>query len=518
VTAWDDVVAVGIRGTARQPPDPSRWRGELGDDADRLSGDPPHLLLEGAALLTAARRAGGQPVRGVPAPTPAPDEPLTVVGGRLADQVDALLSGNEAVLLEHLLAGLRTRGLVLPVRHGVQLLDLARTRPWLRAAAAAVVGERGRWLAEQNPAWSWVTDLVVPQPLSAPPGPDQIDGVDAVDDRAWREGEPSARLAWLHRILREAPDRGLTLAAEALHPTRGEPAEMRAGIVALLGVQAEPLLEAALDDRAATVRAAAGTRLAHLGCGGYAERMSDRARSWVTVTPARLTVTIPNRLDAAARRDGLGGRDPDTTSPAARGGWLEEVVAAAPLHTWGPPPAVDQLVALSRQASFGAPLRRGWVRRTVIEGHREWARRLLAELPEPVDEVLAVADPADAERAVLAQLAAVTGAKSLNRWLACLLHLPHPWPGAVVEGLAAALVSVPPAGTSQLPQLMVRLATFESPSYANLFARTATLAPAQWQRSISEAGYLLDARRRLDELLDQTTGQQPAAASPQEAM
>ncbi len=508
MTAWDDLVAAAIRGTARQTPDPSGWRTELGDDIDGLPAEPPQLLLDAAALVTAARRAGRRPVRGVTPPQPAPDEHRVVVGGRVPDWVDALLTGSEPILLEHLLAGLRTRGLVLPVRQSVQLLDLARTRPWLQAEAAAAVGERGRWLAAQNPAWSWLPDLIAAQTIATDTVTDGVTG--GLDDLVWREGQPQARLAWLHRALRVAPDQGLAVAAQALHPTRGEPAEVRAAIVGMLDASAEPLLEAALDDRAVTVRTAAAARLTKLGCGGYASRMTERARAWVTVGPSRLTVSLPTRLDESARRDGVGGKDPDKTTTAARGAWLDEVVAATPLAGWADQGGPGRLIGLSLEAPFGASLRHGWARRTVIEGDREWARWLLVDPPEPVDEVLAVADPADAERFVLRRLDAVTR-KTLNGWLACLLHLPHPWPRAVVEGLAAALVRVPPVPSGQLHQLMARLANSESPSYADLFAHTAVLVPAQWEHPVRQAAEILATRRRLDEVLDAA---RPTPAGP----
>src|SRR5262249_56761837 len=101
------------------------------------------------------------------------------------------------------------------------------------------------------------------------------------------------------------PERALALVKETWS---GEKAPDRATIVEELatglGPGDEPFLEAALDDRAKSVRAAAAMVLAALPSSRFATRMADRLRPPVATRRGKLTVELPDDPDAAARRDG----------------------------------------------------------------------------------------------------------------------------------------------------------------------------------------------------------------------
>jgi hypothetical protein len=150
----------------------------------QAAADPAAALLDHAALLTVARRAGRRPERaGSPAPAGPDPRPLVshAAGRRLArilagDPVPGA-SGAEGNLLAEWLTAVVVRGLRPPPQFLPALLDRARrvasTNPdpddaKLRGLVAAAGGPRASWLAGMNPVWSYL--LAEPAPAAiAPP-------------------------------------------------------------------------------------------------------------------------------------------------------------------------------------------------------------------------------------------------------------------------------------------------------------------------------------------------------------
>ena len=101
----------------------------------------------------------------------------------------------------------------------------------------------------------------------------------------------------------------------------------------------EPLLEAALDDRAADVRGWAGYLLAILPGSALGQRMAERALGCLRLDRgadgARLLARPPAGCDAAMRRDGITpGPDAGRSQPARQAHLMLEVLARTPLRTW----------------------------------------------------------------------------------------------------------------------------------------------------------------------------------------
>src|SRR5258707_11002346 len=113
-------------------------------------------LLEAAARLTVARRAGTRPARGIATPPPTPADQGPELPARAGDLLRRVTS--DADLLADLLtvaakAGYRAPAPLLPV-----LLDTAVRTVALRPAVVATLGSRGRWLAAQRADWRRVAD------------------------------------------------------------------------------------------------------------------------------------------------------------------------------------------------------------------------------------------------------------------------------------------------------------------------------------------------------------------------
>jgi uncharacterized protein DUF5691 len=241
-TTWTELLGIALVGADR--------RGERADE-----------VLETAALLGGARRAGWEPPpapRAVADPAPAdhaPEAPATAV-----QILELLLSGAVSVaggpdpLIADWFEHAARNGVRVPHRLITVVLDRATTNHDLRDGATTVVGERGRWLAHYNPQWSWTE----------------------VPDDAWEVCTREQRLVCLRR-LRAADPRAAIALVETTWAS--EPADMRQQILTELargGLVAtdQAFLEAALDDRAASVRKVAEAMVDSLPS---SSRASERA-------------------------------------------------------------------------------------------------------------------------------------------------------------------------------------------------------------------------------------------------
>ncbi len=482
-TAWEELVAVAVVGTARR-----EVPAGVGDGV----GSAPERVLAQAALLAAQRRAGWvAPAAPASLPDPSPDDPRPQASDRALEVLGLLLSGELAVpggvdalvgeWLARAGAGWRVPAAWLPV-----VLDRATAHPAQREATRAVGGPRAAWLAERNPVWAW-----------ARPPQAEVDVAET-----WRLGTREERRALLASMRAAAPDRGRDLLASTF---ASETAADRAAFVAQLETGLapadEPFLEGALDDRSAPVRAAAARLLDGLPTSARAARMVARTLPLVSVAPApratrralppaqhadpRLEVGDPPSPDAAARRDGI--RDPSprgasaprgSLSPRARSArsdpatgshkaaWLTQLVAATPLTAWPahlglPPAAIAALVVGPAPASPG---RAASARSAFLEGleqaatrqrDAEWAEALLRVRPGAVG-LLGVLPAARAHALVAAQ-AATARPPALQGQLGAL---PGPWPRGLslaVMGRFAALGAGLSLSPGMLALLSIRL-------------------------------------------------------------
>ena len=132
------------------------------------------MLLDRAALLTAARRAGRRPDQAEPIPPSDPD-PRPAVSQAAARRLARILGGENSELLTEWLSAIVTRDLRPPAQLLPVLLDRARRvsaahpdpdEARLRGVLATAGGSRARWLAGLNPAWAYL--LAEPEPATAP--------------------------------------------------------------------------------------------------------------------------------------------------------------------------------------------------------------------------------------------------------------------------------------------------------------------------------------------------------------
>jgi hypothetical protein len=338
---FDELVAVATLGVSRKGFAAAGLHG-INDAiaASVRADDPAAALLDAAALLTVAQRAGVRPHR-MPAPLLGPEAPeacvevlqgasepeagarltpaaptaarrtaaegaaaaereLSARGSRLLARTFGLdrLRGSAAFrteLLGDLLIAMCQAGYVLPAPVLPSVLDIASRAPELRPTVASVLGTRGRWLAAHRADWQQVADAApaartgtgataptaasAARPSAPTAGRNEADGGAGGDEtEVWRVGTLAQRRDYLIGLRDRDPRAGLELLAAGW--SRESKAE-RVGLLAVLGrdlaADDEEFLKNALGDRAGEVREVARQLLARLPESAFSRRVADRA-------------------------------------------------------------------------------------------------------------------------------------------------------------------------------------------------------------------------------------------------
>jgi hypothetical protein len=418
MTSWRDLVTASLIGTERAVVPAVSLPGlPPGAEAAGGAGDSAAVLLDRAALATAARRAGRRPDHAEPLPE-CDRDPRPAVSPAAGARLERMLRGEYPGLLAEWLAAAGARGLRPPLQLLPALLDRAcraglagaglagaglagaglagagLAGAGLQRLAAEAGGPRARWLAALNPDWDFVT-------ATGRTGPD-----------TWRLGDASQRRGYLTGLLVSDPDAGRELIAASW---AGAPGRERLEFLAALGGQLrpgdEPALEAALGDPSQDVRARAADLLATLPGSALGRRMAGRALACVRTEPGargpELIITPPADRDDSMRRDGI---PPIPAAPGSarpdRRRLLLEIVARTPLSTWTAAAGLSPAQVAARPAGDWAPaLFSGWARAAIAQRDHDWITALIrlaiagplrfpaAALPA-VKELALVADPA----------------------------------------------------------------------------------------------------------------------------
>ena len=317
----DALLPAALAGTGRRAgaPDPAEpWAAALPADA------PERALLLRAGAHAGAAFAGKRALDGITPTEPAGPEPLAPCAAGAAAYVFGLAQEQETrrVAIEAL-ALMRARGLRLP--HAMLPEVLATGDATLRKALAPVLGARGAWLAGFRDDWAWgrAGDAF---------------GDPAAATRAWDEGTPAVRLEALVAMRAMDPAQARAWVAGAA----GDKAEQRASFLQALGAGLspadEPVVTAALQDRAASVRLAAAKLLVRLPGSALGATMAARADEVVAGNVKRflirkgLTFLPPEVLPADWAKDGLDAKPPNGVGP--RAWWLFQLIGLVPLAHW----------------------------------------------------------------------------------------------------------------------------------------------------------------------------------------
>jgi Family of unknown function (DUF5691) len=517
--SYDELVTAATVGVSRKgrPDGPLAGPAGQAGQAGTADPEPAAALLDAAALMTAARRAGLQPVRGLAATADAafhPDGTERELSARAARLLRRVRPTTDGDLLADLLSAARDAGYVLSAPLLPALLDAAVRDTALRPPVAALLGARGRWLAGHRPDWRRVVGQAQATEAATPDSSETAVITDR-ETRTWRTGGRDERRGVLAALRRHDPAAGRELLAAGWSK---ENAADRAALLDMLrhGLSAadEEFLEAALDDRSGGVRETAQELLARLPGSAFRRRAAERAAPLLRVERhalrRRLAVTLPAEPDAAAARDGV----PKSSEirGIGDGAWrLIHVLAAAPLGGWAEQlglhvhAAWRRAVTQQRDSALSDEKAGAWALALLasdVDGTAKWGYRVW-----PEDAALTAALPPGirvkrtAERLDRAVALLGVGSDDSIRGLAAeVAACPVPWAPALADAVAGVLTrAAAKPSAPALPRALLTLAGRGLPAdgprdYAATLATLARPEPP-WSSMLNNAAETIALRR-----------------------
>jgi hypothetical protein len=444
VSAWERLVRGALLGTERQgaPDEISAGDPDLDAAIAALSDRPaPARLLGTAALLDAWRRAGRR-AGASPAPLDAaPEVEERPCSARAASVLRQLLAGAPPPLLAEWLTLARTAAVAVPPELLPDLLTAGVRHAEVRDDVDRGISARGRWLAALNPAWAYASG-----------------GTEEAAE-GWETGTSAERLRILRHLRRTDPPAGLALVRATW--TTDEPRDRAAFVEALavgVGMDDEPFLESALDDRRKEVRTAAATVLGSLPGSGLVRRMTERLLPRVSLVEPdgllsriragqpRIQAALPTECDKSMRRDGIEPKPP--YGMGERAWWLRQMLARVPPSFWAAHwgrPAAD-LLAAARASEEGQTLVSAWTDATVNARDAEWAEARLRtaagqEHDGLVAQLAALVPPERLEPLALERLAR-DGLNPVSPAAQILQAAAFPWGPALTRAVLKAVPAV----------------------------------------------------------------------------
>lgn len=388
--------------------------GNVGAVSD--AGDPVGSVLRVAGLYAVARRAGQLPLSVEAGTDPAAPETRPLITAAHAFLIERALTVRpilDSALADIAAAGLRLPPHLIPGSLRLQQSGLVTQELW------DAIGSGGQWYAIEHYGRNHraLRDVLRTGLTEWPKESD------------YTHGDTAKRLNWLAAARTLDPDRARDLVAQHWG---SEDAESRAALLAAFASPEhhadEPFLEAALDDRAATVRRAAIAVLDDRSDSRYLDRMKTRAAQIFSVKKSLLGVKITVHPlpapDAVAIRDGLSSTEP------------EAVVARTPIAFWAEVfgGVTPEKVARALSESTHRPVLAALTLSALRGNDPSWAVPLLRRcLPGNYDTGY---DPATAHPAISAEMIrALTNTAQAAPLVGIAAGLPRPF----VPDVAAAL-------------------------------------------------------------------------------
>jgi hypothetical protein len=402
---------------------------------------PERTLLLAAGAWALYQQAGytvQAPRRGGAGPRPqqlAPAEQKAVCSSKVAQIISELLQGRHAVLLPEALERLQQAQQRLPYDLLPQALAYGTKHKELRTALLSVLGERGRWLAQFSPAWSWATSTdaaFMDKPL-------------ADIEVLWQEGKLPQRVEVLCYVRTIEPDTAREWIASVW---KQEKAETRARLLSALEINLsekdETFLEQALDDRGKSVCAQAVQLLEAIPTSAFNQRMRERADTLVHYENGLLHINVQGKFDPSWRRDSItqDGKHKNLTAESL----FQIISRVSPAH-WeerfaASPAKLIEATDTSEETSdgWGVEVVKGWTIAAARYNTYAWFEPLLdwwsKRSDQDCEEYHALFEHLPQERAEQYVLSHLFAGIS---WIEELIVLPHPWSSSFSRACLQAL-------------------------------------------------------------------------------
>ena len=395
---WNDILATAVVGTEQRELTLATREDELGrllaqiDRTDRESS-----LLSVASVVALYRSAGiAPPVDAHPlSEAAAPDE--AICGSRASGQhLASMLEGEFRDVLPEWLAALAQAHKRVPEEHLPALLDCGSMDSDLRGMIVAVIGQRGEWLAAQNPAWAYA--------------------IRRDEKEVWETAGREERLLLLDRARAVEPDKARELLATTwAQESARDRVVFLEKLSAGLSPNDESFLNEALQDRSVEVRRAARTLLAKLPS-EFSRRLKKLASQVLSfrkplIGKARIEVSLPEDPIAWLKANDVEIDSPprNATQSAGPKAWaLKEMISLIPLARWSElwqKPPLD-IIRAGDESEWRESFALGFVAAAQRDRDPDWIEALISFTSndpqhQPLTELAAYLPPARLEALIL---------------------------------------------------------------------------------------------------------------------
>jgi len=322
---WDDILATAVVGTDQREFKLATRENDLGRLLAQIDGsDREGFLLTAASVISLYRSAGVVP----PADTQprgeacARDE-MSRASARSGQHLWNMLNGEFNELLPEWLAAMKKAGKRVPEEHLPPLLHISINEFSLHNLISDVLGQRGQWLAAQNPYWRYA--------------------IRKDEKEVWETGSREERVRLLENLRTVDPAK-----ARELLVTTWPQESAKDRVVFLEKLSAgvspadEPFLNEALQDRSVEVRRAARVLLARLPNSDFSRRLQELAKQLLSfkkplIGKARIEVALPEDPIAWLKANGIEIDSPPKNAAKSAGpkAWsLKELVSLIPVRYW----------------------------------------------------------------------------------------------------------------------------------------------------------------------------------------
>ncbi|MEO5953658.1 MAG: DUF5691 domain-containing protein [Chloroflexia bacterium] len=389
---WDALLTSALLGTERRPPNIPATDGPLGAILsvirESTADNPAQGLLAAASTLTIYRQAGKLPAHdATPLPEPSPPETLSPIASGAAHYLHSMISGNNGGAIVEWLEAAAVLKKHVPDYLLIALLDIGQGQPTYRPAILPVLGNRGRWLAQQYAStdkWAYVRDATAIET----PGEEST-------MELWETGSLEARYTVLRNMRQTQPDQARELLASVW---KQENAKTRNYLLEVLSLNTsmsdEPFLESLLDDRSSEVRSTAADCLSRLPGSRLMQRTIDRTSpllSFVRLKQGKLfgksankdhiAVLLPEEYTPAMKRDAIDQKPPNTRI-GERAFWLVQHLSRIPprvwAERWGAEPS-EIIAAAFQTKDWKDILVQSWLLAAIRHNDQLWAESYMAQ-------------------------------------------------------------------------------------------------------------------------------------------
>jgi Family of unknown function (DUF5691) len=380
MNSWETCVSTALLGVARQSPTLTPLHSALASYGEQLQMQHPgEQLLAMAGLLSAYQRAGRQfpQNRQYHLEAAAPQD-LPPCAGQAAAHCRAILVDRSMAqgrqLLPELLQLLQQSGRSVPYELLPALLDWGRFESQLRSAIIPILGNRGQWLANQNPHWAYARAA----------GNRAIDLSEVWEQ--WENGNPNERLAALQTWRRESPNEARSALGKCWNQEKANDRQSYLEVLSIgLSQEDEEFLEQSLSDRAVGVRQKAASLLGQFPS-RYRRRIGQIALQWLHIEAGeqgcQAQITLPKTVQPEWLEEGLSDKPPkDNLLVTDVPSWLLlQVLISTDLYRWGADLDVtpESLIrAVLNLRHHNVLILSGWVTAAIQQQRLDWVRALL---------------------------------------------------------------------------------------------------------------------------------------------